>query len=73
MRFRVPRTLADLKFSEGAEDDQLRAMGALWRFLDREGTDRIQPAIGTVTRFIDRYHADVPIQVASALWRLRSR
>jgi hypothetical protein len=71
MRFRVPRTLADLRFSGGTEEDQLRAMGALWRFLDREGTDRIQPAIGTVTRFIDRYHADVPIQVASALWRLR--
>jgi hypothetical protein len=71
MRLRVPRTLADLKFSAGAEEDRVRAMGALWRFLDREGTSRVQPAIGTVTRFIDRYHADVPIQVASALWRLR--
>jgi hypothetical protein len=71
MRFRVPRTFADLRFSGVSQEDRLRAMGALWRFLDREGTDRIQPAIGTVTRFIDRYHADVPIQVAAALWRLR--
>ena len=49
----------------------MRATGALWRFLDRDGSGRVLPAIGTVTRFIDRYHADVPVQVASALWRLR--
>jgi hypothetical protein len=71
VRFRVPRALADLQFSGAMPDDRLKAMGALWRFLDRDGTGQIQPAIGTIVRFVNRYHADVPIQVASSLWRLR--
>ena len=71
VRFRVPRSLSDLQFSGGTLDDRTKAMGALWRFLDRDGRGQIQPAIGTVVRFINRYHADVPIQVASSLWRLR--
>jgi hypothetical protein len=72
VRFRVPRTLQDLQFSTAAADeDRQQAAGALWRFLDRDGSGQIHPAIGTVVRFINRYHADVPIQVASSLWRLR--
>ncbi len=71
VRFRVPRALSDLQFSDAAREDRVEARGALWRFLDREGTGQILPAIGTIVRFINRYHADVPIQVASSLWRLR--
>jgi hypothetical protein len=71
VRFRVPRALGDLQFSGTVTEDRWKAMGALWRFLDRDGTGQIQPAIGTIVRFANRYHADVPIQVASALWRLR--
>ena len=62
VRFRVPRTLSDLQFSGGTLDDRTKAMGSLWRFLDRDGRGQIQPAIGTVVRFINRYHADVPFK-----------
>jgi hypothetical protein len=71
MRFRVPRTLADLEFATTSEDERNQALGALWRFLDARGTGQVQPAVGTVIRFIKRCHADVPIQIASSLWRLR--
>ena len=71
VRFRVPRIVDDLQFGGKNPEDQLKAQGALWRFLGRAGTGHIQPAIGTVVRFVSRYHADVPIQVASTLWRLR--
>jgi hypothetical protein len=47
--------LADLQFSGAVPDDRLKAMGALWRFLDRDGTGQIQPAIGTIVRFVNRY------------------
>src|SRR5262249_26820979 len=72
VRFRVPRTIQDLRFGGAQSDeDRQQAMGALWRFLDHDGRGHVQPATGTVVRFIGRYHADVPIQVASSLWRLR--
>jgi hypothetical protein len=71
IRFRVPRTLADLRFAAASEEDRCQAVGALWRFLDGSKTGQVRPAIGTVVRFIDRCHADVPIQINSFLWRLR--
>jgi hypothetical protein len=71
MRFRVPRTLADLEFSGASEEERNQALGALWRFLDTRGTGQMQPAVGTVIRLINRCHADVPMQIGSLLWRLR--
>ena len=71
VRFRVPRKLEDLEFANGSNDERQQVLGALWRFLDGRGTGLVQPAIGTVGRFIRRCHADVPIQIQSSLWRLR--
>jgi hypothetical protein len=71
MRLRVPRRLDDLKLSPSTEPERWKIEGALWRFLDQVEHTAIRPALKTVTRFINRYQADVPIQVGSALWRLR--
>lgn len=71
VRFRVPRTIADLEFLPNSDQERSQVLGALWRFLDARGTGQVQPAVGTVIRFINRYHADVPIQIGSSLWRLR--
>jgi hypothetical protein len=71
IRFRVPRKLDDLEFATGSNEERQQVLGALWRFLDAGGTGVVQPAIGTVRRFIRRCHADVPIQIQSSLWRLR--
>lgn len=71
MRLRVPRRLDDLKLSPDSEQERWKVEGALWRFLDLAQHTVVRPALQTVTRFINRYNADVPIQVGSALWRLR--
>lgn len=71
MRLRVPRSLMDLKFSGASSEERCKVAGALWRFMDQTDGNAIRPAIKTITRFINRYQADVPIQVGSALWRLR--
>jgi hypothetical protein len=71
MRFRVPRRLDDLQIADDVEEERHRLGGALWRFLDLAGTNAIRPALRTITRFINRYQADIPLQVGSFLWRLR--
>jgi hypothetical protein len=70
-RFRVPRRLNDLQLSENVEEERHRLGGALWRFLDLSDTSITRPALKTITRFINRYQADIPLQVGSVLWRLR--
>lgn len=60
MRFRVPRKLADLEFSGATDDERHEILGALWRFLDARGNGLVQPAIGTVMRFINVSGAAAP-------------